>query len=205
MSTRPRERGEPGPVIASPSMSAAPPSPPGSPQDPRDPKLWAAAYLEFLPKIAELVRPPASPRDVLQDALEKASGPGPARWDPARGTLNAYLQAVIKGLASNERRAAVHRREARKDDAVLARRRDPAEGADDVLALQEREEEEREQVDAVRAELVAAGDDEAARVLAAIEDDVEKPAELAAATGLTVDQVANARRRIARIHRRLAS
>jgi DNA-directed RNA polymerase specialized sigma24 family protein len=180
-------------------MPVAPPPTPASPQNPDDPDVWKRAYLELLPAARRQSHDLGRARDLLQKAMLKARAPGPACWDPARGRLAPYLQSLLGPLAANERTRAVYRRETH-DDLSIGLAKDPTPSALDELVARERVRQEAEVVDELRAELASAKDKDAVRVLDVIGDDVFKLSQVAAATGLSVAAVANARKRIARAY-----
>ncbi len=180
-------------------MPAAPPAPPGPPEDPSDPSVWKRAYLELLPKAYKEVRSLPLARDILQAAILKANALGPACWDPSRGRLIPYLQALLIGVARNERRRAVYRRETR-DDLAFEETQAETPSALDAILRSERVREDAALVEELRADLAAAKDDEAVLVLDTIGDDTFKLSHIAAATGLALNTVDNARRRIRRAY-----
>jgi DNA-directed RNA polymerase specialized sigma24 family protein len=148
-------------------------------------------------------------RDLLQRAMLKAGTPGPACWVPERGRLVPYVLALLKMAAPNDRKRAVYRREIRDErhfEATAGQGPNPVE----ALVEKERIQASAAVVAELRADLVAEKDDDAVGILDVIGDDVFKRSEIAAETGLPVEAVDNARKRIKRaylevIARRLAA
>lgn len=146
--------------------------------------------------------------DIVQDAIHQLLS-GERRWDPdtqpdlfahLQSIIDSKLSALVEGRANRRLRSETALTTAARPpedapsplDAFASQRPDP-EG----IALQE-EQERRSEDFLIELVLFLEGEPELQRIVEAIADGAEKPAEIAAAAGLGVKTVYNARKRLQR-------
>jgi hypothetical protein len=129
-------------------------------------------------------------QELAQTAITRAFVHGTG-WDPRKGPLMGYLVAQVIGLARNEARRRRNACEVELDNEVEALVPNDDEPIDDVL-------DRRRYAARFRERLLAtvAGDREATVVIGFMEKGTAKPGDLVLASGLTLPQVEDARRRI---------
>jgi RNA polymerase sigma factor (sigma-70 family) len=114
---------------------------------PRTPEAFAERYTERVHRFALMVSPPGcDAEDLAQDAIVRALR-GLYRFDPSRGSMDAWLWRIVVNLARDAGRASS--RMALRLERLVAREGPPgSEPSAEVLAI--RQIGDRELLDAVR-------------------------------------------------------
>ncbi|HEY2515258.1 MAG TPA: sigma factor [Polyangiaceae bacterium] len=139
----------------------------------------------------------ATAEDIAQSAIVRAYAHGTG-WDPAKGTLIAYLVAQVIGLTLNEARRRRNVCERELDAEV----EETIEGDDEPI---DEQLDRRRQAVRVHDELFTrlATDEVATMILTLMKEGIASPADLARATGRTAKEIDAARHRIRYLAARL--
>jgi len=136
--------------------------------------------------------------DLVHEALARALDPNGDPWRPeVEPELARHLMRIMDNLHRGEQDKALIRRDPRHVVAVNERTLSPSETPEDLALRKEQDTQAMQRLAALKERIA---DDELALAIVDLARDhrFERPAEQAEATGRTIDEIRNARKRVKR-------
>lgn len=158
---------------------------------------WARIRVDLLRFACRIARSKQAADELVQEALARVIDPERDPWDPEVEPLLArHMMRIIDKIHRGDREKAAVRRDPRNVAAVEARTTQRSATPEDAALAAEREQEAKSTLDEVKVDL--AGDTVALEVIDQSERGVDRPADQAKATGRSIAEILNARKRVRR-------
>lgn len=158
---------------------------------------WPRLRARLLRFAIRRARSRADAEDHVQEAVDRVFGPKRDPWNPeVEPELARHLMHVIDKIRSDERDKRNVRLDPRNSATVEVRMTLPLPTPEQANLDAEADRQARRRLDEVKAD--RSNDPVALEVIEQSEDGVDRPAEQARATGRTIEEIMNARKRIKR-------